>query len=362
MRVLVLSWDVSDPRGGPTPGAAALASALADHGDRARLITRHPERSTPGTVPGVEVHAVPDAAPIIPLEVGGHLARVLAFSSRASTAAVRMLEQEAVDVAFIDGWQPTYAATAMRSTHEVPLVANITASWFTRRGPHLDDDGTLLHQIEWWLSYEARRIVSATPDGVADLARVLQIPATKLAVLPMPMEVPTTSPTPPKPDGPVLVVPPADTNDRAYLLAVRRHLADPPRLTTTWRSRPAAAVVLDDAGHHLAVRALASGVPLAVLDQPGLAGLVLDHATGRLVPVRDPEAVAEAIDTMRSSPDSGRAMAMHAVAQARITNDPETVVAQFRDIARDAMAAESGLQVAASPGRLRPVPPPGASI
>lgn len=361
MRVLVLSWDVSDPHGGPTPAAAALARALADHGDRVRLITRHPERATPGALPGVEVHAVPDAAPIIPLEVGGHLARVLAFSSRASTAAVRVLEQEPVDVAYVDGWQPTYTATSMRSTHEVPLVASIDASWFSRRGPHLDDDDTLLHQIEWWLSYEARRIVSGSQDGLADIARVLQIPDTKLAVLPMPMSIPAIAGTPPSPDGPVLIAPPADENPRAYLLAVRRHLHAPPRLTTTWRSRPAAAVVLDGASSHAAVRALASGVPVAVLDQPGLAGLVADNATGRLVTDADPATVAATIDAIRTAADSSRAMATHAVEQARIANDPGAVVARFHAIADAAIAAEGDLHDVAAPGRLRPVPPPGPS-
>jgi hypothetical protein len=191
---------------------------------------------------------------------------------------------------------------------------------------------------------------------------VLQIPDTKLAVLPMPMSIPANAGTPPSPDGPVLVAPPADVNPRAYLLAVRRHLEAPPRLTTTWKSRPAGAVVLDGASAHMAVRALASGVPVAVLDQPGLAGLVAPTATGRLVADIDPATVADVVHTIRTAGESSRDMAIHAVEQARITNDPAAVVERFHRIADDAIAAETDLQEVATPGRLRPVPPPGASF
>ena len=82
--------------------------------------------------------------------------------------------------------------------------------------------------------------------------------------------------------------------------------------------------VRDEAGNvdglpNFALEALASATPVVATRAGGLASVIEDHRTGRLVPERDAEALADALQSLLADPDKARALG--AAARERVIRD-----------------------------------------
>jgi glycogen synthase len=187
VRVLMLSWEYP-PRvvGGLGRHAAALARNLVAQGHEVHVVTRdHPEQPAPAEewLEGVHVVRVAEAPPVIPFH--DLVPWVLAFNNRAVAAATKLARQHEFDVIHAHDWLVAYAAAGLKEAFDLPLVATVHATEYGRHQGWLPGPmNKLIHQVEWWLTYEARRVITCSQYMRDQVQDIFQLPADKVDVVP----------------------------------------------------------------------------------------------------------------------------------------------------------------------------------
>ena len=326
MRVVLLAWEVGSSRPALAPQAAGTARALADDGHRVRLVTRLPEGTQPPRLPGVEVHAVADAPPIVPPSMAGATMGALGFAGRATSVAVRRLGEEPVDLVHAEGWATTPVVAALQHSHDVPVLA-VVEPWEVAA-----DDATVAE------------LAAALVAG-ADV-RAARAPGAARG-LPPGADLPDRRPGPPPARGPVHLVAPTAVRHRAVARALRASLPTPRRISRSWSRRPAVVVVLDPTDLDTPVRALAAGVP--VLTVGGPAGALVTAAGGGVV-LGDSPSLAEVVAAVQALlADRPRAVALGAAASAAAASHAWSAVARrWRGLATAAAARRAGARLHAA--------------
>jgi glycogen synthase len=275
MRILMLSWEYPPlVAGGHSRHAAVLARHLVDLGHEVHVVTRVQDqapRAVEEWLDGVHVVRVAEAPPVIPLT--DRVPAVLSFNSRAQAAAARLIRRHDVDVLHVHDRLLTYAAAGLREAFGLPLVATIHATEHELHPGLPDEVSKLVHQVEWWLTYEARRVVTCTDEVRDQLRDHFRLPPDKLDVVPAAVE----------PAAPV-----ADAEARASLAGPRTRIVlaagrlDGDRLDTLLAALPA---VRDGLGPTRLVVAAAGLAPEEVRRRARRAGarhhvLAVGHQVG----------------------------------------------------------------------------------
>ncbi|HVF19545.1 MAG TPA: glycosyltransferase family 4 protein [Mycobacteriales bacterium] len=185
MNVLMLSWEYP-PRvvGGLGRHVHALATALVRAGHSVVVVSRdHPDAPADAVVDGVRVVRVGEDPPLVPFEE--LLAWVMALNHGVVRAALGVLEDFTPDVIHAHDWLVAHAAKTLKDHTGVPVVATVHATEAGRHQGFLPGPvNRAVHSVEWWLTYEARRVVTCSTymrDQVVDL---FALPGTKVDVVP----------------------------------------------------------------------------------------------------------------------------------------------------------------------------------
>jgi glycogen(starch) synthase len=185
VRVMVLSWEYPPVvYGGLGRHVHALCEALARAGHDVTVLTQH----HPGTpfdevLGGVRVVRVPADPPLVPMK--DLLAWVMAFNHTLARAALRLVGPGEVDVLHAHDWLVAHAAAAVKEGLGVPLVATMHATEAGRHQGWLPSDlSKAIHSIEWWLTYEARRVLTCSASMRQEVTRLFELPRDKVDVVP----------------------------------------------------------------------------------------------------------------------------------------------------------------------------------
>lgn len=82
-------------------------------------------------------------------------------------------------------WLVSSAGVALKHAYKAPLVATIHATEFGRgRGTVSGDVPRAIHNAEWWLTYEAWRVICCSHFMAREVETALQLPADKVDVVP----------------------------------------------------------------------------------------------------------------------------------------------------------------------------------
>ncbi|GGI07936.1 glycosyltransferase family 4 protein [Egicoccus halophilus] len=196
MRVLMLTWEYPPHVvGGLGRHCAALARNLVAQGHDVHVVTRGPSSHAAaaggevGDVPleewreGVHVVRVPEAPPVIPFE--DLVPWVLAFNNRVQAAAAGLARRYDVDVVHAHDWLVAYAAAGIKEAFGLPLVATVHATEYGRHQGWLPGPmNKLIHQVEWWLTYEARRVITCSTYMREQVEDIFALPDDKVDVVP----------------------------------------------------------------------------------------------------------------------------------------------------------------------------------
>jgi glycogen(starch) synthase len=161
-----------------------LAQAQADAGHDVTVMTGAVEGApTHEAIEGVHVVRVPDDPPTVDRE--DLLAWVLALGHGWARTGLRMADQVKPEVLHAHDWMTCHAATALKETLGLPLVATLHA---TEAGRHLGwlptDLSRAVHTTEWWLTYEARRVLTCSESMRWEVTRLFDLPPDKVDVVP----------------------------------------------------------------------------------------------------------------------------------------------------------------------------------
>ena len=354
MRILLLAWDVARP-GFLDPAVQDLATALAGAGAEVHVVASGSGPTATRRIGDVGVTWVAEAPPVLPDERTYDLSRVIAFASRADAVVGRFTRSHDVDVLIARGWQTTYTAANLRSLRGVPIVALVDDLEFDRHGGALPDDhAKLVHQVEWWLTFEARRVVASTEHVRRGLLRAFRLPPEKVDVLPHGVTPPAVA-TAPRPG--VGIVAPAGS--RAAVQAATRlgrsglpvALAGPPRprarnvVTATAEEATARAVVvvLDDQADAVALAALVRGRAVVVPMSGRLRELVHARRTGMRVDPEDPEAIISVVRLLHDDERLCQRMGERGASEVRLRRSWPGIAADVLDVCRRAISEEAEL-------------------
>jgi glycogen synthase len=186
MRIALLSWEYP-PRlvGGLGRHVHRLSTALADAGHEVHVITReHPDAPSEETLDGVHVVRAGDYPPMLSLEED-LVSWVLQFNLAVAERTTKLLLDTPVDVVHAHDWLVAYAAAGAKNTFNVPLVTTVHATEYGRHQGHLPGPmNKLIHQVEWWLTYEARRVITCSRYMADQVHDIFELPTSKQDVIP----------------------------------------------------------------------------------------------------------------------------------------------------------------------------------
>lgn len=185
MRILHLSWEYPPVvYGGLGRHLHALAEAQAALGHEVVVLTQHAEGEPPDEVVGaVRVVRVPHDPPHVPMS--DLLAWVMGFGHGLAREGMRLGRDWQPDVVHGHDWLVAHAAAQLKTLYDVPLVATIHATEAGRHQGWLPNElSRAIHTTEWWLTYEARRVITCSSHMRWEVTRLFDLPPSKVTVVP----------------------------------------------------------------------------------------------------------------------------------------------------------------------------------
>ncbi|HEY5494375.1 MAG TPA: glycosyltransferase family 4 protein [Candidatus Anoxymicrobiaceae bacterium] len=186
MRVLLLSWEYP-PRiiGGLGRHVYHLATSLAAQGVKVHVVTKdHPGAPEYEESEGVHIYRVVNYPPDIPQEEW--VPWTLQFNVALLEKAVALINDiKNFNVIHAHDWLVAHAATSLKHAYKIPLVATVHATEYGRHQGHLPGPmNKLIHQIEWWLTFESSRTICCSQYMMEQITDIFQLPTDKVEVIP----------------------------------------------------------------------------------------------------------------------------------------------------------------------------------
>ena len=187
MNVVILSWEYP-PRiiGGLGTHVHQLAVNLARMGVNVHVVTKDaPGAADFEMAEGVRIHRVPLYPPEIPQEEWVPWA--LQFNVALLERAIPIINDSIgrVHVLHAHDWLVAHAAIALKHAYRIPLVATIHATEYGRhQGCIPEGMSRIIHQIEWWLTFESVRTIACSNYMRDEVAHIFELPEDKITVIP----------------------------------------------------------------------------------------------------------------------------------------------------------------------------------
>jgi glycogen(starch) synthase len=207
VRVAIVSWEYPPLLiGGIATHVHGLATALAAQGAEVVVLTmHHPDAPDDAVVDGVRVLRARTELPWLPDDQ--FVAR-MASANHHLVALAAALGPWRPDVVHAHDWLVSWAGDTLRHLWDRPLVATIHATERGRNGGHLPPgQPSAINSIEWWLCYQASRVICCSQFMRDEVTDTFDLPADKVHVVPNGVD-PSAWPSPARPaasDGSLLV-------------------------------------------------------------------------------------------------------------------------------------------------------------
>lgn len=195
MKALMLSWEFPPHNvGGLGKHVMELVPALARAGVEVYLLT--PGWSgTSGEevveqVATVRADVAPAATTIFRVEppsedIADFFTHAMRMNVAIGDAGRQLLRDGTYDLIHAHDWLVAFAGVGLKHEFRVPLVATIHATEYGRnRGLPAGDVPRAIHNVEWWLTYEAWRVICCSQYMASEIQTIFTTPADKLDVIP----------------------------------------------------------------------------------------------------------------------------------------------------------------------------------
>jgi glycogen(starch) synthase len=183
MRILMLSWEYP-PRivGGIARHVEELSEALVVQGHEVHVVTaNHPNTLEHETVHGVHLHRVksPD------YDTPDFLSFILQLNFGMITYALEQHALTPFDVVHAHDWLVAHAGVTLKKGLALPLLATIHATEIGRNKGQLHTEmSKYINQMEWYLCFEAWRVVVCSQYMDREIKQSFRVPADKIDIIP----------------------------------------------------------------------------------------------------------------------------------------------------------------------------------
>jgi len=183
VRILMLSWEFP-PRsvGGLAQHVYDLATALVQAGEEVHLLTCAADKAEAReVVNGIHVYRV-NPYNLSALDFPTWVMQFNLSMVEYGISLVNSLGE--IDLVHAHDWLVAYAGRSLKHAYKVPLIATIHATEYGRNQGLHNDLQRYISDVEWWLVFEAWRVIVCSHYMKKELQRVFQAPLDKLRVVP----------------------------------------------------------------------------------------------------------------------------------------------------------------------------------
>ncbi|MGI6307241.1 MAG: glycosyltransferase family 4 protein [Dethiobacteria bacterium] len=184
MRIMMLSWEFPPLNvGGLSQHVFELSRSLVKAGCQVSVLTSGGDNLPPNeTMEGIDVWRV------YPYH-GGKERDFIDWMQRLNFAllekgAVLSNHQGKYDLVHAHDWLVAYAASGLKHIYTMPLLATIHATEFGRNNGLHNPEQRSIGDLEWWLTYEAWKVICCSRHMEEELQHVFQLPADKIEMIP----------------------------------------------------------------------------------------------------------------------------------------------------------------------------------
>ncbi len=185
MRVLMLSWEYPPlVYGGLSRHVQGLSESLAAAGHDVVVLTQLTDDAPPdAVVGGVRIVRVPQDPPLVPMD--DLLAWTMALDHALTRAALAVGSGWQPEVVHGHDWLVAHTGATLKEAWSVPLVATVHATEAGRHQGWLPAPlNQAINSLEWWLTYQARRVITCSQAMRWEVTRLFELPAGKVDVIP----------------------------------------------------------------------------------------------------------------------------------------------------------------------------------
>lgn len=183
MQILVLSWEYPPKSvGGLAQHVYHLCNALANIGEEVHIITvGGPETPLFEKVNQVNVHRVHPYQ----LSAPDFRTWILQLNISMLEYAINLVNKMGnIDLVHAHDWLVAYAGRAIKHAYKIPMVTTIHATESGRNHGLHNEEQRYISDVEWWLTYEAWRVIVCSQYMRQELKGIFQLPEDKLKVIP----------------------------------------------------------------------------------------------------------------------------------------------------------------------------------
>ncbi|PKM79350.1 MAG: glycosyl transferase family 1, partial [Firmicutes bacterium HGW-Firmicutes-13] len=182
MKIMMLSWEYPPKSvGGLAQHVYDLSTALADDGQEIDLITVG-DHGLPSfeRVNGIQVHR---AAPYN-LNAPHFIPWIIQLNISMLEQAVSLFNHEGYyDIIHAHDWLVAYTGRALKHIHKIPLIATIHATEYGRNHGLHNQDQNYISDVEWWLTFEAWKVICCSDYMKKELKNVFGLPEDKIRAI-----------------------------------------------------------------------------------------------------------------------------------------------------------------------------------
>jgi glycogen(starch) synthase len=181
MRVLMLSWEYP-PRavGGLARHVYELTRSLVKKGVQVELLTAR-EEGLPYEEEMEEVRVFR----VDPYhgDPGGFTAWVMRLNLALLEKGAFLASMQQYDLVHAHDWLVAYAARGLKHAFQLPLLATIHATEHGRNQGLHNDLQRYISDVEWWLTFEAWKVICCSRYMEEELMNVFQLPRDKISII-----------------------------------------------------------------------------------------------------------------------------------------------------------------------------------
>jgi glycogen(starch) synthase len=196
--------------GGLAAHVHGLSRALAHQGHDVTVLTlHHDEAPDDAIIDGVRVLRTRIDLPWFPDDQ--FVSKMVSANHHLVQLAAKLPTGWRPDVVHAHDWLTAWAGDTLKALLGAPLIATIHATERGRNGGYVPAEGqpATIHATEWWLTYQAQRVVCCSQYMVDEVRDSFEVPPDKLRSIPNGVDPASWAPPSPPPvrgeNGPLIV-------------------------------------------------------------------------------------------------------------------------------------------------------------
>lgn len=182
MNILMLTWEFP-PRiiGGLSRHVSDLSYALSKKGINITVITCCSEEGGEKEIIGnLSIYRVPSKI----IEVPDFISWIYFLNLSMIIKAFEISKQTSFDFIHVHDWLSAFVGYVLKYSFKKPLIATIHATEYGRNQGIYTKEQKFIHNVEWWLTYEAWRVIVCSNFMKEEVKNLFNLPEDKISVIP----------------------------------------------------------------------------------------------------------------------------------------------------------------------------------